>query len=726
MPRLVSAAVKRALVVAIALSGALAALGYFAARSTSVPLPALADERLPCLSYAPFRRPGETPFAPGIVISPAQIDADLAVIAQLTTCVRTYSVDQGLAEVPRLARQRGLRVLLGLWIGRDATENERELALGLDVIRRDADAIDAVIVGNEVLLRRELPPSALRRYIERVRQATPLPVTYADVWEFWLRHRDLGDAVSFVTVHLLPYWEDQPTPIERAVDHVLRVQGLVGDAFPGKSVLIGETGWPSAGRRRAGAVPSRVNQARFIRELARAAAARGLRYNVVEAFDQPWKRRLEGTVGGHWGVYDTAGRAKFLLRGPVIEDPEWRTGLAAAGFGALVFAAAALLRRPRARVLGAGFAALAGTACGAALCAEFAGLARSSRDAFEWLLGGSATAIAGLASVLAAVGIARWLDGRAPPSPAPAAALVEWFRTNRSRFATGERWLGAARFGLLFGAAVVALVLAFDPRYRDFPLALFAPPIAGFALLRWIANAPSAAPEERLLGAVLAAAVPVIIFREGLENVDALAWSALCLAFAWSTLPGFGPDRPREHQRAEQETDRAGVKRIQEEPRRAEANRGERPGARAGERRERPGADGTDPQRTRSIERHHRGAKRAPPWRSRCATEVHDGYRLDHAVAQGCRGSERRNGSRTSQRGLPHCARHRPSRLPDTPRARTAGDQSPFPLARRAGVGEATMPRRAYRLRSRCVNRMVRTPVLALIYPRPAVFAAVL
>ncbi len=105
----------------------------------------------------------------------------------------------------------------------------------------------AVIVGNEVLLRRELPEAALRAYLERIRAATALPVTYADVWEFWLRHPSLAQAVSFITIHILPYWEDNPVGIEDAVPHVQQVYRRVRAAFPGQEILIGETGWPSEG-----------------------------------------------------------------------------------------------------------------------------------------------------------------------------------------------------------------------------------------------------------------------------------------------------------------------------------------------------------------------------------------------------------------------------------------------------------------------------------------------
>ena len=65
--------------------------------------------------------------------------------------------------------------------------------------------INAVIVGNEVLLRRDQPASALAGYLRRVRTATSVAVTYADVWEFWLRNPEIAAETTFVTVHILPY-----------------------------------------------------------------------------------------------------------------------------------------------------------------------------------------------------------------------------------------------------------------------------------------------------------------------------------------------------------------------------------------------------------------------------------------------------------------------------------------------------------------------------------------
>ena len=551
-------------ILALAALGALWSIAWWTADARPAPVVDAPIDRLPCVSYAPFRKPGESPLVKGARASVAQMDADLAALAPVTRCVRTYSVDQGLDDVPRLARRHGLRVLLGIWIGRNATENDREIARALEVLRRDADVIDAVVVGNEVLLRREQPVAGLRAYLDRVRSATSIPVTYADVWEFWLRNPALADAVSFVTVHMLPYWEDDPQPVGRAVDHVVRVHEQVRAAFPGKAILIGEVGWPSAGRRREGAVPSVANQARFVREFADAAARHGLRYNVIEAFDQPWKRRLEGTVGGYWGLLDAEARLKFPLQGPVPPARDPARGLLGAALGAIGLLALGRLGRPRARLRGGAFLLLAGGGIGAAIPVQAHVLQTACRDAVECGVGAGFTALAFLAAVLCAVAIARRLDGGAGPSPAPAVAIARWLRTNQCAWLASGRLLGALRFAVLFGAAFVSLALAVDPRYRDFPLAAFAAPAAGYALLAWVsdpvARAASAGREERVLAAVLALCVPVIVWRETLANVDALAWAGLCLLLAaGAAWPVAGA---RKGERAEQEPDRARLDRV--------------------------------------------------------------------------------------------------------------------------------------------------------------------
>jgi len=143
-------------------------------------------------------------------------------------------------------------LLLWSW-WRDAEHDEKEVSRVIDVANRHRETIRAIVVGSEVMLRHEPPPARLAALIRRVGEATGLPVTYADVWGSWAKHRVLSEAVSFVTVHIIPYWDDDP-------------YAQMQRQFPGKEVLIGETGRPSAGCPRGAIEPGRVNQARCVPE----------------------------------------------------------------------------------------------------------------------------------------------------------------------------------------------------------------------------------------------------------------------------------------------------------------------------------------------------------------------------------------------------------------------------------------------------------------------------
>ncbi len=164
----------------------------------------------------------------------------------------------------------------------------------------------------------------LAETIRGVKSRVKMQVTYADVWEFWLRYRELENVVDFVTIHILPYWEDDPVAARAAADHVDTIRKRVVENFPGKEIVIGEVGWPSAGRMREAAQPSPANQARVMSDVLERGRRERFRVNVIEAFDQPWKRALEGTVGGHWGLFDDATRQqKFAWGLPVSNHPRW-------------------------------------------------------------------------------------------------------------------------------------------------------------------------------------------------------------------------------------------------------------------------------------------------------------------------------------------------------------------------------------------------------------------
>lgn len=501
---------------------------------------AMPAAQLNSMSFAPFRD-GQSPLT-GRFPTAAQVDADLALVAARTRAIRTYASIEGEYDIPALAERHGLKVWLGIWLGSDRASNTLEIARGIQLARTHPATVERVVVGNEVLLRRDLPPAEVIAALDQVRAAVPQPVTYADVWEFWEQYPEVAAHVDIVTIHLLPYWEDEPTGIEGAVAHVGATHRRIAARFPGKPVAIGETGWPSRGRPRDEAVPGRVEQARFVREFVALAAAEGFDYNLIEAFDQSWKYKSEGVVGANWGLWTADRTPKFPLAGGVVEDPAWPTGAAASVVAGLLLLGAALAGQPglreRAQVGLAVLAMALGTAVAYAHTATWPviydwhlSLAAGVNLVGQMLL--AALAMRRAARVLAGCGLALARTGM------DASDAVRGLLRGRWRGGiTADGLVDDLGFLFLWAAAVLQLLLLFDPRYRDFPLAALAVPavvVLGRFALRDLPVAdllPGAGRAEIAAGGTLALAAMASTALEGPANTAALAWLAMALVLA--------------------------------------------------------------------------------------------------------------------------------------------------------------------------------------------------
>lgn len=532
-------------ILALLVVATVASAWYWVRLGIPVEMTAAPSGRIECVSYAPYRKAGESPFTPGYRVSAERIEEDLKALSRRFDCVRTYAVGQGLDQVPAIARRHGMKVLLGAWLSRNPNENAEELALAITVANRERDVIRAIVVGNEVLLRGELPQRTLAEHLRAVRAATGLPVTYADVWEFWLKYREVAPAVDFITIHILPYWEDQPVAIDGAIAHVDAIYNKMQAAFPGREFLIGETGWPSEGRQRWQAVPSRVNEARFFREFMRFVEKTRLSYNVIEAFDQPWKKKLEGTVGGYWGLYDDELRDKFPLSGPVVEDARWWVGLAAGFAGAAAFTLfGSLFARARAVSRASAVRALAGFFIAAIAAAEVRHFIFANRDAFESALTMIMAIVAVTTATFIANRVAHWMDENASANidanvddeGLACAAMVDSFKRRGTRRAFACAISGALQGFWLIAATLVNLLLIFDARYRDFPSLLFAPAIVGYAMLALTRPSTvwngSLEIEEKILSIGLVVGAVLIVMMERPINASADLWALLCVVFA--------------------------------------------------------------------------------------------------------------------------------------------------------------------------------------------------
>ena len=514
--------------------GAIAAVWWWLATPiTLARAPIDPNAKLMCVSYAPFR--GEqTPLAPIGRISEQQIAQDLAQLARISDCVRTYSNENGLDQVPELAAKVGLKVIQGIWLSNNRLKNLAQISTAVRLTKQYPATITSLVVGNEVLLRGEMTSTDLAATIRSVKAQVAVPVTYADVWEFWLRYREVYEAVDFVTIHILPYWEDFPIRAKYAAAHVDAIRRRMAVAFPGKEILVGETGWPSEGRMRDAALPSRTNQARVVSEILDLAKRENFRVNLIEAYDQPWKRQLEGTVGGYWGLFDSVQRTLKYPPGVAISNyPFWKLQMASGmGLAVLVFGAAwlALRRRPWTPRLVSWLAVgISATTAGILLGVAADKMFYESYGFGGWLLWGSLLAAATAAPVLCANAL---MSGRSLPTFLELLGPREYRNRSAPTIILGLALMVTAVIG-----AQSALGFVFDPRYRDFPFAaltMAAVPFAAVTLL----NRPKQGMRpvaEAAFAALFAAAALYTGFNEGPDNWQSL-WTCAAYVLLGVTL----------------------------------------------------------------------------------------------------------------------------------------------------------------------------------------------
>jgi exo-beta-1,3-glucanase (GH17 family) len=474
--------------------------------------------KIDSLSYAPYG-PDDSPLSKSYE-TPAQVARDLAIIAPYTGSIRTYSAIQGSADIPALAQAAGLHEWAGIWLSGNKHDNQREMDAGIAEANAHPETITRIIVGNEVLLRRDLSVADLEADLDYVHARVKQPVAYADVTDFWNQFPDVAHHVDIVMIHILPYWEDKPLDLDAALAGIKTQVEHFKTLFPGKVISIGETGWPSRGRWRGPAAPSRINEAVYVRKVVALAAAEHVDYNLIEAFDQPWKYEDEGVAGANWGIWNADRQLKFPLSGGVTEHPSWPWYAALAALTGTLLYLTAGGRTQRLALpsfaLGNGFA----LACMGTL-----------PMLYDHWLELDALVNLPLQALLAILALRRadaLINNRALPAPTSAAdALAAWRRLR-------PLWnYHALTFLFLASAAVFETLLVFDGRYREAPVAVFIIPAMAAVLRLWTRDKPAALGWEDILAAnALALLALVNAVQETSQNLEFLIWNIAALIMA--------------------------------------------------------------------------------------------------------------------------------------------------------------------------------------------------
>ncbi|NCP83816.1 MAG: glycosyl hydrolase [Bacteroidetes bacterium] len=245
---------------------------------------------------------------PGDVISAEQIRKRLLILKNHSTWVRSFSCVEGNELVPIIAKELGMKTLVGAWLGSDREKNEEEIK-GLLKLAKDG-YVDVAAVGNEVLYRHDLNDNELIEYIERVKKEIPeVPVGYVDAYYEFAAKPHITAACDVILCNCYPYWEG--TSIDDSFNHMRQMFQHVVNVANGKRILITETGWPSNGESLRGAVPSHENALKYFINTQLWSKDNNIEVFYFSSFDESWKKGAEGEVGAFWGIWDSNGKLKF-------------------------------------------------------------------------------------------------------------------------------------------------------------------------------------------------------------------------------------------------------------------------------------------------------------------------------------------------------------------------------------------------------------------------------
>jgi exo-beta-1,3-glucanase (GH17 family) len=257
------------------------------------------------MAYGPFRE-GQSPEW-GIYPSLSEVRQDMPVLKLVANGIRTYGC-QHLETVVTATHEISLPLTLGVWLSGNPVEDSAEIDCAVGQAQANPH-INSIVAGNESILSGRLTVTQVCSYTVDLRERTGLPITAGEPWHIWVDHPDLAACVDYLLVHIHPYWECQS--IENAAAFVQDKYQQVGAQYPDKAVVIGETGWPTAGTGREEycgpkPTPSPEQQSQFAADFLEWARQDGVDFYSFEAFDEPWKCAGERPeVECHWGIYDS-------------------------------------------------------------------------------------------------------------------------------------------------------------------------------------------------------------------------------------------------------------------------------------------------------------------------------------------------------------------------------------------------------------------------------------
>lgn len=247
----------------------------------------------------------------GDQITEKQIRRRLKTLKPHTKWIRTFSCTDGNELIPVIAKEFGIKTLVGAWLGCNDDINKKEIA-GLIKLAKEG-YVDIAAVGNEVMYRGDLSEEELLSFMYQVKSEIPgTPIGYVDAYYEFAKRPKITEASDIILANCYPYWEG--CSIEYSLIYMKDMFNRAVKAAKGKKVIITETGWPSQGSGLLGALPSYDNAIKYFINTQVWAGEDNIDIFYFSSFDESWKVGTEGDVGAYWGLWDKNEKLKYKTK----------------------------------------------------------------------------------------------------------------------------------------------------------------------------------------------------------------------------------------------------------------------------------------------------------------------------------------------------------------------------------------------------------------------------
>ncbi|KAI1137665.1 glycoside hydrolase family 17 protein [Hypoxylon sp. FL0543] len=255
------------------------------------------------------------------------VTRDVAVLSQLTNTIRLYGTDCNQTEMTihalkQLKLENDIKIWLGVWQDNNDTTNERQLSRMWNILDEyGADPFKGLIIGNEILFRKQMTADQLGKLLDSVRSNLTahnwnLPVATSDLGDNW--NSQLAQISDYIMGNIHPFFAG--VNAKDAASWTWSFWHNKAASFfkaDNEKNVISEIGWPTQGGTDCGDASvtecpdgsvAGIDELNTLMEnWVCQALVNGTNYFWFEMFDEPWKISFD-TPGeeweDHWGLMD--------------------------------------------------------------------------------------------------------------------------------------------------------------------------------------------------------------------------------------------------------------------------------------------------------------------------------------------------------------------------------------------------------------------------------------